>query len=354
MSEGSTKPLDPTGLAGKLEAGRVTVVYTMYHHLGDFVVMGGLLKKFDQLQAGFESVVAHRHSPHVGLFAGNPADRFFDVATVDGFLNLCGKLRRQRREGRIVLGVPMAPGSIQAHLFFQVLKKLGALSYIVDFNLNNADIITPPRRRYIFDRHLAQAAEIFKRPDWLDDTSLPLAVAEPRIAGRKPGRRIGLFPWSGRRHLPEFRWPDARWLDLTKRLLETSEGEIVLLGKDDDFARFAQTLRAGLPENLRNRFLDRPAGSVPDLVASLREVDGLITLNTAALHLAHAIQLPAVALCGSSLECWLPEAPHIRLVRDERGILPPSDKYGHDPLQPSLQNIDVGEVHRAAVEHFLK
>lgn len=354
MSEGSTKPLQPDGGGAKLEASRVTVVYSMFHHLGDFVVMGGLLKKFDRLQVGFESLVAHRDSPHVPLFDGKTEGRFFDVATVPGFLELCGRLRRQKREGRLVLGIPMAPGSIQAHLFFRALQKLGALSYVVDFNLVNADVLTPPRRRYIFDRHLAQAAEIFKRPDWLDDMGLPLAVAERRIAGKKPGRRIGLFPWSGRRHLPEFRWPEARWLDVTRRLLETSGGEVVLLGKDDDFARFAQTLRAALPENLRRRFLDRPAASVPDLVASLRDMDGLVTLNTSALHLAHALKLPTVALCGSSLECWLPEAAHIRLVRDERGVLPPSDKAGHDPLQPSVQNIEAGDVLRAAGEHFPK
>ena len=28
---------------GKLDGKRVTVVYTMHHHLGDFVVIGGLL-----------------------------------------------------------------------------------------------------------------------------------------------------------------------------------------------------------------------------------------------------------------------------------------------------------------------
>jgi ADP-heptose:LPS heptosyltransferase len=344
----------PVVVAGKLEPGRITVVYTMFHHLGDFVVMGGLLKKFDRLQTGFESLVAHQHSPHVALFDGKTDDRFFDVASVDGIMNLRAKLRRQRQEGRIILGVPMAPGSVQAFFFFWALKKLGALDYIVDFNLGNADIVTPPRRRYIFDRHLAQAAEIFKKPEWLDDVSLPLAVAERGVAGKKSSRPIGLFPWSGRGHLPEFRWPEARWLELAKRILTNFPGEVALLGKDEDFARFSQTLRAGLPENLRSRFVDRPAASVPDLVVSLREVDGLVTLSTAALHLAHAIQLRTVALCGSSLECWLPEAVHIRLVRDESGALPASDKYAHDPLQPSLQNIAASEVCRAVEEHLLK
>jgi ADP-heptose:LPS heptosyltransferase len=89
---------------------------------------------------------------------------------------------------------------------------------------------------------------------------------------------------------------------------------------------------------------------VPDLTASLRELDGIVTLNTSALHLAHALKLPLVALCGSSAEFWLPEGDHVRIVRDARAVLPPSDQYHHDPLQPSLQRIEVAEVYSAFEE----
>jgi ADP-heptose:LPS heptosyltransferase len=91
----------------------------------------------------------------------------------------------------------------------------------------------------------------------------------------------------------------------------------------------------------------RPSASIEALAASLREMDGIITLNTSALHLAHALKLPTIALCGSSAEFWLPEADHVQLVRDTKGVLPPSDQYHHDPLQPSLQNIEVEEVYAA-------
>lgn len=337
---------------GKLDGKRVTVVYTMHHHLGDFVVIGGLLKKFDLLEVEFESLVAHRHSLHVSCFEGKAQDRFFNIADIGGLLGLIAKLRRQKQQGRLIFGIPMAPGSLQAFFFFWILKKLGALTYIVDFNLVNADVLTPPRRRYIFDRHLAQAAELFQHPEWLEKTDMPLAMACPAATGSKSNRRIGFFPWSGRSRLPEFQWPDSHWLDLAKLILKEPGFEIALLGKDDGLARFEQALRSRLPEEMRRRFVSSPAASVPALVASLRELDGIITLNTSALHLAHALKLPLVALCGSSAEFWLPEGDHVRIVRDIGGVLPPSDQYRHDPLQPSLQRIEVAEVYSAFEELF--
>ncbi|MCE0524231.1 MAG: hypothetical protein LV480_15110 [Methylacidiphilales bacterium] len=326
------------------------MVYTLHDHLGDFVVIGGLLKKFDLLKVEFESLVAHRNSPYVSSFDGMTEDRFFNVAGIGGFFELLAKLRREKQEGRLIFGIPMAPGSLQAFFFFWILKKLGGLTYIVDFNLINADVLTPPRRRYIFDRHLAQAAELFRHSEWMEDTAMPPAIASPAITGSRSGRRIGFFPWSGRSRLPEFQWPEARWLELAKLILKQPGFEIVLLGKDDDFGRFEHSLRSQLPEEMRPRFVASPADTVQALVASLQGLDGLITLNTSALHLAHALQLPLVALCGSSAEFWLPEGDHVRLVRDNKGVLPPSDQPGHDPLQPSLQRLEVSEVYSAFEE----
>jgi ADP-heptose:LPS heptosyltransferase len=352
IEENSSRSLIEATPHPRLAAGRVTLVYTMYHHLGDFVVMGGLLRKFDLLGVEFESLVAHRHSPHVCHFDGETAGRFVDVGSPAGLVRLRRMLRERRRAGRLVVGVPMAPGSLQAFAFFWMLKKLGAVDYIVDFNLINADILTPPRRRYIFDRHLAQAAEIFKRPEWLDDESMPLAMACPPILPRGPVPQIGFFPWSGRSGLPEFRWPEARWADLANRILSASDATLVLLGKDERFVPFEQAVRAQLPPEMQARFIARPAASVPALVDDLCGVAGLVTLNTSALHLAHALKLPAVALCGSTADFWLPEAAHIRIVRDSTGVLPASDRRVHDPLQPSLQHIPVDDVARACREHF--
>lgn len=334
----------------KLDLKKVIVIYTMFNHLGDFVVMGGLQRKFDLLGVEFESLVAHQGSPHVSLFKTPSANRFFNIASLGGILTLVKKLRQAKQQGKVILGIPMAPGSIQAFLFFWLLKKLGALTYIVDFNLINADIITPPRRRYVFDRHLAQAAELFQHPEWLEDTSMPLALTCPEVTPEKIKRRVGFFPWSGRGWLPEFTWPESRWLALAQRILLESDVEIVLLGRDVDYAVFAESLRAGLPEEMRARFTSDPATSVEDLVTSLRKVDYLITLNTSALHLAHAMKLPLVTLCGSSLEIWQPEGPHIRIVRDTQGALPASDKYYHDSLQPSLQRIQVADVYSALAD----
>jgi ADP-heptose:LPS heptosyltransferase len=177
-----------------------------------------------------------------------------------------------------------------------------------------------------------------------------LAIACPAITKNTSSRRIGFFPWSGRGWLPEFQWPDSRWLDLAKLILKSPGFEIALLGKDHDFAGFEHALRSQLPEGMRRQFISSPAASVQTLAASLRELDCIITVNTSALHLAHALKLPLVALCGSSAEFWLPEGDHVRIVRDARGVLPPSDQCHHDSLQPSLQRIEVAEVYSAFEE----
>ena len=139
---------------------------------------------------------------------------------------------------------------------------------------------------------------------------------------------------------------------MAKLIFDNTDVEVVLLGKDENFTRFEQGLRSQLPEHMQRRFLVRPTASIEALTASLRGVDGIITVNTSALHLAHALKLPLVALCGSSAEFWLPEGDHVRLVRDTKGVLPPSDQYHHDPLQPSLQRIEVAEVYSAFDQLF--
>jgi len=246
----------------------------------------------------------------------------------------------------------MAPGSIQAFCFFWFLKKLGALTYIVDFNLINADVMTPPRKRYIFDRHFAQAAEIMKRPDWLNDMSMPIGISSAPLKKDRTKLRIGLYPESARAWLPEFKWPDARWLELTNLILKNSNCEMALIGRDKTFPELEQIFRSQLSEENQSRFISLPCSSVEELLASLQSLDFLITVNTSALHLAHALKIPLVALCGSSAEMWLPEGDHIRIVQDKTAALPPSDKYRHDPLQPSLQRIDVQDVHHAFMDLF--
>jgi ADP-heptose:LPS heptosyltransferase len=334
----------------RLDAGRVTFVYSMFHHLGDFVIMAGLLRKFDLLQVEFESIVAHQNSPYVPLFLGKTEDRFFNIATPGGLFRLISKLRQQKKSGRIIFGLPMAPGSVQAFFFFWLLKKLGALSYIVDFNLINADILTPPRRRYIFDRHVAQAAEIMKRPEWLNDMAMPLGISYSKVEKKQTLKRVGFYPESARAWLPEFKWPTASWLELTKLILERSDLEISLIGRDQTFQECERALQSGLSEEMRTRFNSTRSASVQELLTALQSLDILITVNTSALHLAHAQKIPLVAICGSSAEVWLPEGDHIRIVQDTTAVLPPSDKYWHDPLQPSLQRITVQNVYDAFLD----
>ncbi len=334
----------------RLEARRVTLVYTMFNHLGDFVVMAGLLKKYDLLKVEFESLAVHPNSPHISSFAGKTEGRFFNIFNLAVLFGLIARLRRRSSAGGIILGIPMAPGSIQAFVFFWMLKKLGAITHIVDFNLVNADVITPPRARYIYNRHLAQTAEIFKRPEWLEENSMPLGLSAPITRLQWTGLRVGFFPWTARAHLPEFTWQREKWSKLASLILADSRLDLVLFGRDPRFSEFYDQLRMDLAEEMRPRLFATPVSSIKEFLAALQDLDYLVTLNTSALHLAHALKIPLVVMSGSSLELWVPEGDHIRVVRDENGALPPSDIYRHDLFQPSLQRIDVRNVHEAFLD----
>ena len=122
------------------------LLYTMTSGLGDFIVMSDLMRKVERLIPETRCMIAHRGNPHVNLWSYDPPyKRFFNVYQPNQLSKLILTLKKAKKNNFTIFGLQMAPGSIQGFLFHLFLKKLKALDFIVDFNLINADIITPAK-----------------------------------------------------------------------------------------------------------------------------------------------------------------------------------------------------------------
>jgi ADP-heptose:LPS heptosyltransferase len=238
----------------------------------------------------------------------------------------------------------MAPGSLQGFLFFSLLKRLGLLHYVVDFNLINADIITPPRGDYILDLHLNQVADLTRLP--VPRQPCPIVRRGARRSGK--GRVIGLHPWSRRGHQESFVWQKEKWLEIVRLLLsQYADAEVVVFGKDDGFDSFSSFLKADLGSE---RLVFTPSANVPQLVETIAGLDLLVSVNTAVVHIGHGLATPMVILCGPSLDLWVPKGDSVRAVRDAEAIFQAPDSYLEDPRFCTIQRINVQQVAAACRE----
>lgn len=320
-------------------------LYTMTAGLGDMIVMSTLAESIEAAIPGSSVLFVHRGNPHTGLWTGDAGSgRFYNVFSGVELRKLAARLRACRAAGSTIFGLQMAPGSLQGFFFFSLLKRLGLLHYVVDFNLINADIITPPRGDYILDLHLNQVAELTRLP--VPPQPCPVLPAGRKRSGK--GRVIGLHPWSRRGHLESFVWQKEKWLELVRLLLsEYPDAEAVVFGKDDGFDSFRSFLQRELGTE---RVTFSASANVPQLIDTIGGLDLLVSVNTAVVHIGYLLATPTVILCGPSLDLWVPKGPSVRTVRDEEAIFQAPDSYVEDPGFGTIQRINVQQVANACRE----
>ncbi|WP_461834531.1 glycosyltransferase family 9 protein [Desulfothermus sp.] len=311
--------------------------------------MGDLMRKVERLVPKARCLMAHRGNPHVNLWPyDSPAKRFFDVYQPQQFLKLISTLRKARKEGYTVFGLQMAPGSVQGFFFHLFLKKIKALDFIVDFNLINADIITPPKGNYILDLHLNQVGELLKIriPEEFYHLELPIKDLEfPNTSVEKDKNKvkIGIHPWSRRGNLPCFVWPFEKWLEVIKVLLQNKRNEIIIFGKDKKFGSFKSYLQSKLSKPSK-QIKFAACSSVRELIEIIKEMDLIISVNTGVIHIGYALDKKMIILCGPSLDLWTPKKADIKVIYDNWAIFSGSDKYINDDRFPSISKIDTTKV----------
>lgn len=325
----------------------IVLVYTMTNGLGDYLVMGDLMHKAKLILPQSKCVMVHRANPHILQWPyENDRDIFFNVYSLPDMLRLTKNLSAFRRRGYVIFGLQMSPGSMQGFLLQRCLKYLGSLDYIVDFNLINADVVIAPRGSYILERHLNQLSDLFnvKIPSDYYRLHLPLASWKdlPTI-GKTSGRRlIGIHPWS-RRESDSFFWPLNRWRELINDLLRHEDMDFVILGRDEKFEEFTDSLRRNFAD-AQKRFHFVPAKSITHLAKTIAELDVLLTVNTAVVHMAYALNKKTVILSGPTLDIWNPHGDHIRIVKDTQASLTGADKPSRDKRLPRVERISVQQV----------
>lgn len=310
--------------------------------LGDYLVMGDLMRKVEACLPDTRCIIIHLSNPHVRLWPGeSAAERFFDIYSVHQLYALAKLLRTGRLKGAKVFAFQMAPGSIQGFIFYMLLKYLKLVDYIVDFNLINADIITPPLSgAYILHMHLDQIRQLFScpLPDCMPKLKLPLqstSVGTPR----HDQLLVGIHPWT-RRSSRYLRWQNEKWLDVIEYLLAYGATP-VLLGKDKQFDQFSRRLVERFGEG---KVLLQHSSTVSELVQTIDSCALLVSLNSSVIHIAYACGVKTVVLSGPHLALWTPKWQGAIEVRDRNATYPPSDeRKTHDAI-PMVSGIQVTDV----------
>lgn len=318
------------------------LLYTMTSGLGDFIVMGDLMKKVERLVPQARCLMAHRGNPHIKLWPYDPPDkRFFDVYQPKQFLRLILTLKKAKKNNFTIFGLQMAPGSIQGFLFHLFLKKLKALDFIVDFNLINADIITPPKGNYILDLHLNQIKNLLKIeiPENFYRLELPIRYDKFSIKKMDSSQfQIGIHPWSRRGHLPCFVWSFENWLKIIRFLLQYKQNRVIIFGKDKKFNELRNYLKIKLDTN-KKQLVFSPCDSVKELIKTIEALDLMISVNTGVVHIGYALNKKMIILCGPSLDLWIPKGKNIKIIYDEEMKFNGSDKYINNNRFPSVSKI---------------
>jgi ADP-heptose:LPS heptosyltransferase len=324
--------------------------------LGDFIVLGDVIRKTESCCPGARCLIAHRGNPHVALWNNDdPAKRFFDIYKPGQYLKLVFELYAARREKFIVFGLQMAPGSLQGFLFHSLLKKIRAVDYIVDFNLINADIITPPKGAYILDMHLHQLQDLLKvhfpKKDF--SLSLPFTIEESERTSTSTNSKtkIGIHPWTRLDH-PSRIWPFKNWAKTIEKVTINSEGkfQFVIFGKDKSFSAFRQYLLNSLEINCLKHITFIPADSVKQYIATIEALDIVLTVSTSTVPIGYALNKKMVILGAATLDLWIPQKDGIVCLYDTDSLFPPSDSFQQSRYFPSVNSIPVEHV----VEALLK
>ena len=325
---------------------KVVLIYTMTDGLGDYLIMGDIMNKARTLMPQAKVAMIHRANPHLNLWPyGDLDNRFFNSYKMNELITLVKILRKKRTDGYVIFGFQMAPGSLQGFMLYTILKKLGALDYIVDFNLINADIVTLVNGQYILDRHLNQLRDLFgiDIPEEYYRLHLPIELTRDAIRTLTDRIQIGIHPWS-RRGSESFFWPLEKWSQAIRIFLTNNENiDIIIFGKDSQFKTFEDKLRDEVGE-LQSRLNFIPSQSVEHLIRTTENVDLVVTVNTAVVHIGYSLNKKMVVLSGPTLSLWNPISDNIHIISDKYALYKGADRVSSNTFFPQVARISVVDV----------
>lgn len=324
---------------------KVAFVYTLYSSLGDFIIIGDLAHKIEELSPQLKCIVIHSNNPVISQSKyPRRTEKFFNIFHPFEIMKLWTTIKRFHREGYTVMGLQQAPGSLRGFRFLKVLKLLRLINYIVDFNLYNADIITQPKGTYILDVHLNQVADILKINVPEPFYHLQLPVHYPSSKTDTDKIKIGIHPWTRREQYSCFVWPHNKWIETIKFLVSQNKYEIVLFGKNPKFNAFKDQIIKELGGDLAKGVSFAPSESIAELIQTINDCQMIVTVSTAVVHIGYALHKKMIILAGPNLQLWIPNGEDIVTIYDTKAQFPGGDKYIKDPRFPSVDRIEVNAV----------
>ncbi len=317
-------------------------VFTMTAGLGDALIMGDLMHKIEKIVPNSRCLMIHRASPHIKIWTGDQdLNRFYNIFELLQMTSLTQQLRNYRRSGAVVFAHQMAPGSYQGFFLYSLLKRLKAIDYIVDFNLINADIVIPVEGNYILDIHLNQIKRLLKIDSFpLEVFKLELPFSTDNV--EKNNDVIGIHPWS-RRGGPCFTWEWSKWLSVITFILQHNK-KLVIFGKDKQFFSFQDWVTKQLTAELTSNLSFVPSESVEHMVKQIAAFSGILSVNTATVHIGYGLNKKMVILNGPSLDLWVPKGNDIVSIYDTQAKFPGNDSLANHHDFPQVSRIDVNDV----------
>ncbi|MBF0593934.1 MAG: hypothetical protein HQL22_03090 [Candidatus Omnitrophica bacterium] len=323
--------------------GKNVFLITLFSSLGDALIISNLVIK--ARKAGQCCYIAHLNNPHILSFLPLDLRPFaFNVLTLDGMVSLVRALSAERRKGSIVFGLQQAPGSLRGFFYLSFMKKLGTIEHLVDQNLYDADIIIPATADYILNIHLDQISVLSGMHIPVEERSLSLPdILHSSLENTQP-LLVGIHPWSRRWKEPAFVWPFERWVSFVKDASINTNISFLVFGRDPRFDEFRCYLNEHLDDAVFSRISFRHVKNIKEMTGAISRCEILVSVNTGAVHLAHALKKKMVILNGPTFDFWIPKGEGVRSIRDKQARFNGSDRRGGNMHFPMVARIDVSDV----------
>ncbi len=125
---------------------------------------------------------------------------------------------------------------------------------------------------------------------------------------------LALHPGSGSE---KKNWPESKWLEFITRLTGSTKLNLLLVGGEAEGGRLERLVTA-VPPARRQIAQGLP---LPELARWLQSCTAFVGHDSGISHLAAALGLPSLVLCGDTLEeIWRPQGERVVILRELTGV----------------------------------
>jgi heptosyltransferase-2 len=186
------------------------------------------------------------------------------------------------------------PNSLRSALeVLSVPRKVGYRGHARAWLLNQ--ILREPRRPGPPEHHSLRFLRIADDCGANVDLNARIQLSDPTQASNSKHRTsLGLCP--GAEYGPAKRWLPERFAEVAESISNGSDGKWILFGTNNDFS-VGETIAAKLGNKCINRIGQT---TLDELISELRECRAILTNDTGTMHLATLLDIPVVAIFGST------------------------------------------------------